>query len=97
MMRAIPLAVACLAAGCGTLERRVVATDVQTVQKPVTTKCTIQWPPAPTPHLANVQLTGREEVDAVLVWRAMEAEMEERIAYEKKLEAAASACAEGKR
>jgi hypothetical protein len=42
--------------------------------------------------VANVQLTGNPNVDAVLIERAKEAELEERIAYEALLEAAASAC-----
>ena len=72
---------------------RPVATDVQTLDKPVTTRCTIKWPQKPTPHVANMQLTGNDAVDAVLVWRAAEAEIEERRAYEKELAAALSKCA----
>lgn len=82
-------------AGCASPQPRTVVTAVQTADKPVATKCTIKWPPLPTPHVMYVQRTGDAYKDAVLVWRAMEAEMEERIAYQAKLEAAASACLEG--
>lgn len=81
-----------LLAGCGT-QAHTVAVDVQTLDKPVSVGCTIVWPPKPVPHVANVQLTGNALVDLVLIERAKEAELEERIAYEKKLEAAAQACA----
>lgn len=77
-------------AGCAGAE--TVATDVQTVDKPLAVACEIEWPAAPTPHVANVQLTGDPKVDLVLIWRAAEAELEERIAYEDKLEAAAKKC-----
>lgn len=95
MRRALICIAALALAGCGPLAK-LVATDVQTVDKPVATKCTIKWPARPTPHISNVQLTGDVYQDAVRIWRAMEAEMEERIAYQAKLEAAASACVEGK-
>lgn len=79
-------------AGCA---EPLVATDVQTLDKPVATKCQIKWPAAPTQHVGNVQLTGNRHLDALLVWRATEAELEERRAYELKLEAAARACVDG--
>jgi predicted small secreted protein len=91
----IVAALAALLAGCAPTAK-VVATDVQTLDKPVPAKCTIKWPAPPTLHVVNVQTTGNFYQDAILVWRAMEAEMEERIAYEAKLEAAARACVEGK-
>lgn len=83
---------AALLEGC---ETAPVATDVQVVPKPLPTVCTFVWPPRPTPHVSNVQLTGNLLVDLVLIWRAAEAELEERIAYEEKLEAAAKKCIEG--
>jgi hypothetical protein len=73
---------------------RTVATDVQTLDKPVPASCRIAWPKKPTPHVANVQLTGNDARDAVLVWRAAEAELEELRAYKAQLEAAASKCLE---
>lgn len=69
-----------------------VATDVKVLEKPVPIACTIEWPAKPTPHVANVQLTGRLLEDMVAIWRAAEAELEERIAYEQKLEAAMKKC-----
>jgi hypothetical protein len=71
----------------------IVATDVQVVEKPIPVPCLIKWPEKPVPHVANVQLTGEPLLDLVLIWRAAEAELEERIAYELKLEAAMQACA----
>lgn len=88
--------VALLLGGCITMGARTVAVDVQTVDKPVPVGCTIDWPKAPVPHLSNVQLTGDALKDLVLLWRAAEAELEGRIAYEKLLEAAARKCVEGK-
>lgn len=88
---AIVAAVALLA-GC---PAATVATDVQIVDKPVPIACTITWPEKPRPHVALVQLTGNLLVDLVLIWRAAEAELEERIAYEAKLEAAAQKCVGG--
>lgn len=83
-------ALAIALAGCAGAE--TVATDVQVVDRPIAVPCEIKWPAAPVPHVANVQLTGRPEVDLVLIWRAAEAELEGRIAYEALLEAAAQAC-----
>jgi len=88
----LAIAAALLLSGCITTGGTKVATDVQTVDKPVSVGCKIDWPPLPVEYVANVQLTGNPAVDLVLVWRAAEAELEERIAYEKKLVAAAKAC-----
>lgn len=89
-MRTVLLLASLLAlAGC---ETAPVATDVQVVEKVVKVRCTIDWPKEPIPHVALVQLTGEALRDLVLVVRAMEAELEERLAYEKKLYAAAKAC-----
>lgn len=93
-MRILLLAPTALLAGCITLGGTKVATDVQVVEKPVSVGCTIDWPAPPVPHVANVQLTGEARRDLVLIERAMEAELEERIAYEEKLKAAAKACAQ---
>lgn len=92
MRIAIATAALALLAGCGTTGATKVATDVQTLDKPVSVGCTIEWPKAPVNHVANVQLTGNDAVDLPLIWRAAEAELEERIAYELKLEAAARGC-----
>lgn len=78
-------------AGCAQ-QPHTVATDVVTVPKPVPIGCRIEWPAKPAPHVANAQLTGNRTLDALLVWRAAEAELEERRAYEKNLEAAAREC-----
>lgn len=87
--------ITCIAlAGCAPAAHTV-ATDVQIVEKPVPVPCRIEWPAKPTPHVALVQPSGNRAVDALLVWRAAEAELEERIAYEAKLEAAATRCMEG--
>ncbi len=84
-----------LLAGCVTTATKVV-TDVQVVEKPVLVPCKITWPAKPAAYVALVQLTGRPLDDLVIVWRAAEAELEARIAYEKQLEAAARACVETK-
>lgn len=95
----VALAQVLLLIGCAVLlfgcaqQAHTVATDVTTVDKPVPVGCRIEWPTKPTPHVALVQLSGNKHLDALLVWRAAEAELEERIAYEKKLEAAARECA----
>lgn len=78
-------------AGCAT-GAHTVATDVQVIEKPVKVPCTIDWPQKPTAYVSLVQLSGDEQRDLPLLWRAAEAELEERIAYEAKLEAAALAC-----
>lgn len=90
------LALASALAGCGMFgpKAQTVATDLATIDKPVLTRCTIDWPALPVPHVANVQLSGDELADLVLIWRAAEAELEERIAYERQLEAAARKCVE---
>lgn len=86
------LALAALLAGCATPAAQMVATDVQTIEKPVAVPCKFKWPDKPVPHVALVQLTGNPMVDLVLIWRAAEAELGERIAYETLFEAAAKAC-----
>lgn len=68
--------------------------EVVVVEKPVPVPCRIQQPKRATPRVALVQLTGNRHVDALIVWRAAEAELEERIAYEGQLEAAIAACIE---
>lgn len=88
---AISGAAVVLLAGCAT-EATTVATDVQTVPKPIPVPCKFEWPARPTPYVAIVQLTGDPKQDLVPVERAKEAELEERIAYEVKFEAAAKAC-----
>lgn len=90
-MRLAAIAAAALLAGCVTTQTKVV-TDVQVVEKPVPVRCEIKWPARPAAYVDQVQLTGRPLEDLVRIWRAAEAELEERIAYEKKLEAAAKAC-----
>ena len=77
-------------AGCTSATK--VVTDVRVVEKPVPVRCTIDWPARPVPHVALVQLTGDPMKDLVLIERAKEAELGERIAYEVKLDAAARAC-----
>lgn len=94
-MRTIALISAALLAGCETNPTKVV-TDVQVVEKPVPVHCKIAWPTQPTSHVSLVQLTGDSLKDLVMIERAKEAELEERIAYEAKLEAAAQACVDGK-
>jgi hypothetical protein len=86
------IAAALLLAGCGITGATKVATDVQVVQKPVSVGCTIAWPDKPIAYVEQVQLTGILLVDLVNIERAKEAELEARIAYEAKLEAAAKAC-----
>jgi outer membrane biogenesis lipoprotein LolB len=94
-MRAALLACAFLA-GCAAPAPHTVGVDVQVVEKIVPVPCRIALPAKPTPHVALVQLTGKPLEDLVRIWRAAEAELEERRAYEIKLEAAAQACDEGK-
>lgn len=91
-MRTLAIAAALLLTACDTAP---VATDVQVIEKPVQVACEIEWPDKPTPHVALVQLSGDLMQDLVRIWRAAEAELEERIAYEAKLEAAAKACVKG--
>jgi sterol desaturase/sphingolipid hydroxylase (fatty acid hydroxylase superfamily) len=97
-LRSILLALAAIAllaflAGCAP-GAHTVATDLEVVERPVEKTCVVEWPAKPVPHVALVQLTGVVLVDLVLIWRAAEAELEERIAYEIKLEAAARRCLE---
>lgn len=91
-MSVFPCALAVLLLASCAVGAQTVATDVQVVEKPVPVVCRLDWPPAPRPHVALVQLTGDPKKDLVLIERAKEAELEERIAYEGKLEAAARAC-----
>jgi hypothetical protein len=91
-VRALALLAAVTLTGC-TTGPHTVATEVVTVEKIVPVPCKIQWPAKPVPHVANLQLTGRILTDLVLIWRAAEAELEERRAYELKLEAAMKECA----
>lgn len=91
-MRLLAVAAAILlASGCAP-SAHTVATDLQTTDKPVLSVCQIKWPQKPIPHVAIVQLSGDPLKDLVAIERAKEAELEERIAYEAKLEAAALAC-----
>lgn len=71
---------------------QTVATAVQTLDKPVATRCKIKWPKKPEPLVANVQFTGDDAVDALNIERAKEAELEQQRAYQTQLDAAASAC-----
>jgi len=89
------LAAALLLAGCVTTGAHTVAVDVQTIDRPVPVPCTITWPAKPVAHVDNVQLSGDNLADLVRLWRAAEAELEERIAYERLLEAAMQACTRG--
>lgn len=89
-MRILIVLAAISLAGC--TAATTVATDVRVVEKPVPVRCAIDWPAAPVAHVAVVQLTGDAMKDLVLIERAKEAELEARIAYEGKLEAAARAC-----
>jgi hypothetical protein len=86
-------AVAALLSGCVTMGGTKVATDVQVLDKPIAVGCTIVWPEKPVAYVETVQLTGDLKVDLVAIERAKEAELEARIGYEQKLEAAARACA----
>lgn len=95
-MKALALLAVLLLASCGGGRATTVATDLVTTDKPVLSSCEIEWPAVPTPYVDNVQLTGIPEADALLVWRAAEAELEDRIRYEKLLEAAARKCVEGR-
>lgn len=89
------LACTALLVGCAT-GAHTVATDVQIVEKPVPVPCEFKWPDKPIAYVALVQLTGDDKKDLVLIERAMEAELEARIAYEKLLEAAALACSKAR-
>lgn len=88
------LALCALLAGCVTPGGTKFAVDVQTVEKIVAVPCKIEWPAPPREYVAQVQLSGSPAVDALLVSRAAEAELESRIAYEGKLVAAMIKCAE---
>jgi hypothetical protein len=92
MIRPAIAMAAALLVGCSGAQ--TVATDVETLERAVATRCRMEWPQKPKPYVELVQLTGAQLVDLVLVWRAAEAELEERIAYEIKLEAAARKCIE---
>jgi len=79
--------------GCGGMSGAdIVAVKTVTVKVPVPVFCKIKWPLAPVPYVSLVQFSGVELADALAVYRAMEAELESRIAYEGLLEAAARAC-----
>lgn len=91
----IPALMMALIAGCST-GAQTVATDVQVVEKPVPVACRIDWPASPTPYVAMVQLSGNQNADLVLIWRAAEAELEALLAYRGELDAAAKACVEPK-
>lgn len=92
MKRILILAAALALTGCATTGAHTVAVDVQPLDKPVPVTCAIEWPPAPVPHVALVQLTGDDQVDLPRIWRAAEAELEELRAYRLRLDAAARAC-----
>ena len=94
-MRILLLAPMLLLAGCFTTGARTVATDVQALDKPIPVRCKVEWPKPPTPYVAQVQLAGDPMKDMVAIYRAMEAELEDRIAYEPKLEAALQGCVDG--
>lgn len=88
-MRLCLVALAMLS-GCAS----TVPATVTTMDKPVTVPCRIKWPKPPTPHVANFQPSGNAHVDALLIERAKEAELEEHRAYLVALEAAAINCLE---
>jgi hypothetical protein len=67
-------------------------TDVQTVPVPVVERCKADRVERPTWAVDGVQLTANPKLDLVLIERAKEAELEQRIAYESKLEAAVDKC-----
>lgn len=96
MRRAAILVAAFALAGCVTTGAHTVAVDVQPVDKPVPVGCRIDWPKLPTPHVANLQLSGDDRVDLPRIWRAAEAELEELRAYRLRLDAAAKACVEAR-
>lgn len=90
-MKLVFLFPALLLFGCAG-QPTVVATDVQVLEKPIPVPCKFDLPVRPVPHVALVQLTGDRKVDLVAIERAKEAELEERIAYERLLEAAVAKC-----
>ena len=97
-MKAAPIvavAAAVFLQGCIATGAQKVAVDVRPVDKPMPVPCRTEWPDRPTPYVSQVQLTGDPQRDLPPLWRAAEAELEERIAYEKKLEAAARKCVDG--
>jgi hypothetical protein len=67
-------------------------TDVQMVPVPVLERCKAERVERPTWAVDSVQLTANPRLDLVLIERAKEAELEQRIAYESKLEAAVDKC-----
>jgi hypothetical protein len=85
------VALVLLTAACSSPGAHTVATDLEVLERPVEVRCRLTWPARPTPHVELVQLTGGA-VDLVLLWRAAEAELEERRGYEALLEAAARRC-----
>jgi len=91
----IAVGIACLIAllilatsGCASK----VVTETVVVEKPVPVLCEAPDVLEPVWALDTVQLTGDAAVDLVLLWRAAEAEIEQRIAYELALRAALQVC-----
>jgi len=72
-----------------------VVVDPKVIEVPVPVACTVKLPPKPQTYVDKVVLTGDKRQDAVAVFRAMEAELEARIAYEIKLYAVALKCTGG--
>jgi len=68
----------------------------EVIKVPVPVPCVFTLPAKPVPYVEQVALTGHPETDALAVFRAMEAELEARRAYEVELEAAVQACRGGK-
>ena len=79
-------------AGCATLDDPVGVITHQIVTKKVSEPCRFPATAPPTEYVQDVQLTGNLATDALLIFRAMESELEERIAYEDVLEASLLAC-----
>ncbi len=75
--------------GCAT----PVAIDTKVVRVPTVVPCEVVWPEKPRAYVDEVEETGETMKDALALVRAAIAEIEERIAYEIKLEAALRACA----
>ena len=79
-------------AGCATLDDPIGVITHQIETKLVSTACRFPTTPTPREYVQEVQLTGNLATDALLIFRAMESELEERIAYEEVLEASLLAC-----
>lgn len=76
-------------AGCAD---QPVAVDPVVVEIPVPVPCEAPAVTEPVWALDTVQLSGDRKADLVLIWRAAEAELEQRRAYVLVLKAAVEAC-----